>query len=262
MADVIWGIASIVIAMVAVLLFGSRRETKNETGDEQQTMPVGRRGVVLDFLSDWWGDNESINSDGRKMLFYFTLFIITVFTYFLSGNFKKAGIVVLIGFLIIWITSFFLFPKEKMSGVTKIVIFGTFAFFVFAGIFPNTATKWWGNIEYWHAGVESGKSSENVREIAPVEAKVEVVPLTTEWVSFIPLIPGKDTLFECLESGGKMKITFTSGKETAIKSGEVIHCPLTGEKFWAGNGLVGAVYSFRNDTGKINELHIYNAKKL
>ena len=263
--NIMWEFISIVILAGVIYYITTRtRNRDSQKKSAPDSTPPNQKGW-RDKVRERLNIDEKKDNSGIKMIAYFVLLVIAFSVFHFtdgSNSFWYTFWVVVIGLHIIWFLSFFLIPGEGVGGITKFVIFGTFVFFFLAGIFPHKSDEWLGNIKAWRTEVDNKKSGETVHEIAPVEAKVEVIPLTTEWVSFIPLIPGKDTLFECLGSGGKMKITFTSGKETAIKSGEVIHCPLTGEKFWAGNGLVGAVYSFRDDTGKINELHIYNAKKL
>ncbi|OIO30871.1 hypothetical protein AUJ77_01420 [Candidatus Nomurabacteria bacterium CG1_02_43_90] len=252
---VFWSILGVTAVYLIAMLVNKH---SIRAGDTKSRDDHGWRGRVKEKVRDWLKEKDA---ESIKMTFYFVLLVITflVFHFTKTNSFWYAFLVVLIGFHLIWIISFFLFPEKKMGGFTKFVIFGTFAFFVFAGVFPNTTTKWWGNIKDWHIGFESEKSS----EIAPVEARVEVFTLGKEWVSFAPLIQGKDTLFECTTAGGEMKITYTSGKETKVKSEEVIHCPLPGEKFWAGKGLVGGIYSFRNNIpGQNQELHIYNARRL
>ncbi len=157
--------------------------------------------------------------------------------------------------------SFFLPTTTFSTFVRWAYVLAIIIFFFLPGVQTYSSAKW---EELKSTTEQAGVEAKNpVREIAPVEAKVEVFTLGKEWVSFVPLIPGKDMVFECTDVGAKMKVTFSSAKNNSVYSGQEIDCPtVKGPKVHVGDSLADSINYFRDPTGRKISLHIYNAKKL
>ena len=198
-----WEFISIVI-LVGVIYYTT---TRARNGDSQKksapdSTPPNQKGW-RDKVRERLKIDEKKDNSGIKMIAYFVLLVIAFSVFHFtdgSNSFLYTFWVVVIGLHIIWFLSFFLIPGEGVGGITKFVIFGTFVFFLLAGISPHRSDEWLGNIKAWRAGVESEKSSETVREIAPgVPASVLAVKEhPTEW---IPLPVGKKIGYSCNGDG-------------------------------------------------------------